>query len=123
MAANLFQHKSDSELRLTAQNAASVLLESPEQYGLTPAQAELLQEKADGFGEAIARQNMLRAQAQAATCEKNHAREELIALLSRYGSLMYLSDVSADLLARAGFAIHDERRTRPVLHQPLRFLA
>ncbi len=119
MAQNAFQLKSDAQLLAIGQHAATVIPTADPGYGTDAAQNAALTAANTALAAAITAAQTARDASKAATQQKLAARQASIAALSSIGATIYNNPAVTDqMIANAGYAVHDTTATKHAPIQP-----
>ncbi|MBS1714759.1 MAG: fibronectin type III domain-containing protein [Armatimonadetes bacterium] len=124
MASNDFQGKSDSSLSQTAHQAATVIQANLAAYGVSLPQITSVTLAVNALDADVTEVTAKTAALKAAYEGKRADRANLINVLSVVGAVIYNNpNVTDEMIAAAGFAVHDTGGTPVVPQQPLDLLA
>jgi hypothetical protein len=114
MASNNFAAKTNAELVAIAQQAnAAIVAGGDPGYGVPAAQLTALTTSTTALDAGITAVTAARAASKAATEQQEAAREEILAALSAIGDTIYINpDVTPQMIAEAGYAVHDQQKTK-----------
>jgi hypothetical protein len=125
MAENAFQTKTDAQLLAIGEQAAAAIAAGGDPgYGVPAAQTTALTAANTALGSAITTKQAARDASKAATQQALTARTSILEALSAIGATIYNNpDVTNQMIAEAGYAVHDTAPTKHFPSQPSSLIA
>lgn len=124
MAENAFNLKSDAQLLAIGEQAENVITAAAGAYGTSAAQDTALANANNALAAAITAKQAARDASKAATQQALAARTAMLNALGSIGATIYNDPaVTNQMIADAGYAVHDDVPTKHAPSQPLNLTA